>query len=55
MTPTDRLASFRTGLATNSDSGERVPQGHNEQYACLGAVPMSDFSVAWLLDRERLR
>src|SRR5205823_12764965 len=27
-TPTDRLSGFETGLATNSDSGERVPRGH---------------------------
>jgi len=27
-TPTDRLSGFGTGLATNSDSGERVPRGH---------------------------
>src|SRR5437867_11437890 len=29
MTPTDRLSGFGTSLATNSDSGERVPRGHH--------------------------
>jgi hypothetical protein len=33
MTPTDRLSGFGTGLATNSDSGERVPRGHCSQYS----------------------
>jgi len=28
MTPTDRLSGFGSGLATNSDSGVRVPRGH---------------------------
>ncbi len=28
VTPTDRLSGFGTGLATNSDSSERVPWGH---------------------------
>jgi hypothetical protein len=28
MTLTDRLSGFGPGLATNSDSSERVPQGH---------------------------
>jgi len=32
-TPTDRLSGFGTGLATNSDSGERVPRGHCLQYS----------------------
>jgi len=33
MTPTDRLSGFGTGLATKSDSGERVPRGHCSQYS----------------------
>ena len=33
MTPTDRLSDFGTGLATNSDSVERVPRGHYAQYS----------------------
>ena len=33
MTPTDRLSGFGTGLATNSDSVERVPRGHSSQYS----------------------
>ena len=33
VTPTDRLSGFGTSLATNSDSGERVPRGHCEQYS----------------------
>src|SRR5713226_9037434 len=28
VTPTDRLSGFGTGLATNSESLERVPRGH---------------------------
>ena len=28
VTPTDRLSGFGTGLAANTDSGERVPWGH---------------------------
>ena len=31
MTPTDRLSGFGSGLATKSDSVERVPRGRNEQ------------------------
>jgi hypothetical protein len=33
MTPTDRLSGFGTSLATNSDSGERVPRGQCSQYS----------------------
>jgi hypothetical protein len=33
MTPTDRLSDFGTGLATNSDSVERVPRGQCSQYS----------------------
>jgi hypothetical protein len=32
MTLTDRLVGFGPGLATNSDSVERVPQGQLGQY-----------------------
>jgi hypothetical protein len=49
MTPTDRLSGFEAGLATNSNSGERVPRGHIEHYANVGAVPTGLCSVAWLL------
>jgi len=48
MTPTDRLSSFGTGLATNSDSGSRVPRGRCEHYSDLGAVPIGLLFVAWL-------
>jgi len=33
MTPTDRLSGFGIGLATYSDSVERVPRGHLSQYS----------------------
>jgi hypothetical protein len=33
VTPTDRLSGFGTGLATNSDSVERVPRGHLSRYS----------------------
>jgi hypothetical protein len=33
MTPTDRLSDFGTGLAANTDSGERFPWGHRSQYS----------------------
>lgn len=32
MTLTDRLVGFGSGLATNSNSVERVPQGHVRHY-----------------------
>ena len=51
MTPTDRLSGFGTGLATNSDSLVRVPQGHCEQYAEMRIVLIRLFCVAWLPDR----
>ena len=51
MTPTDRLSGFGTGLATNSDSLVRVPQGHCEQYAEMRIVLIHLFRVAWLPDR----
>src|SRR5258708_15680555 len=38
MTPTNRLSGFGTGLATNSDSGERVPQGQGQRYSNLEPV-----------------
>jgi hypothetical protein len=49
MTPTDRLSGFGTGLATNSDSGERVPRGHCSQYSISTVLHAHLFSVAWLL------
>ncbi len=33
VTPTDRLSGFGTGLATDSDFGERVPRGHGSPYS----------------------
>jgi hypothetical protein len=48
VTPTNRLSVPVTGLATNSESFERVPWGHNERYTDLGIVPTGLFSVAWL-------
>jgi hypothetical protein len=51
MTPTDRLSGFGTGLATNSVSLERVPQGQCEQYAEMSVVLIRLFWVAWLLDQ----
>gem|GEM_PF-4224591 len=53
MTPTDRLSSSGTGLATNSVTLERVPRGHSEQYADLSILPIRLLSVAWLLGRNR--
>jgi hypothetical protein len=52
MTPTNRLSGFGTGLATNSSSFERVPQGQCEQYAVLTIVLIHLFCVAWLLDPQ---
>src|SRR5438067_3171902 len=43
MTPTDRLSGFGTGLATNSDSGERVPQGHHSQYSTPNGSDRASF------------
>src|SRR5207245_6780799 len=48
MTPTDRLSGFGTGLATNSDSGARVPRGQNQLYSDVRAVLINLVSVAWL-------
>ncbi len=49
MTPTNRLSGFGTGLATNSDSGERVPQGQGQRYSNRAPVPMRIRRVARLL------
>ncbi len=35
MTLTDRLFGFASGLATSSDSVERVPQGQRRRYTRL--------------------
>jgi len=35
MTLTDRIFGFGSGLATSSDSVERVPQGQGGQYTRL--------------------
>ena len=43
MTPTDRLSGFGTGLATNSDSGERVPRGHHPQYSTPNGSARASF------------
>src|SRR5438445_6075099 len=43
MTPTDRLSGFGTGLATNSDSGERVPRGHHSQYSTPNGSARASF------------
>src|SRR5438874_10359089 len=43
MTPTDRLSGFGTGLATNSDSGERVPRGHHSQYSTPNGSDRASF------------
>src|SRR5438105_15231872 len=48
MTPTDRLSGFGTGLATNSDSGERVPRGRYSQYSNPNGSAHAFFFVAWL-------
>src|SRR5947209_12202739 len=42
-TPTDRLSGFGTGLATNSDSGERVPRGHHSQYSTPNGSARASF------------
>jgi len=55
MTPTDRLSGFGLGLATNSDSVERVPRGQNEHYWKLRRVPIGLFRVARLLTQWNLR
>src|SRR5207245_9514780 len=43
VTPTDRLSGFGTGLATNSDSGERVPRGHYAQYSTPNGSARASF------------
>src|SRR5438552_11135070 len=43
MTPTDRLSGFGTGLATNSDSGERVPRGQHSQYSTPNGSARASF------------
>jgi len=43
MTPTDRLSGFGTGLATNSDSGERVPRGHCSRYSTPNGSARASF------------
>jgi hypothetical protein len=48
VTPTDRLSGFGTGLATNSDSVERVPRGHVSRYSDPNSSAMHLFFVAWL-------
>jgi len=58
MTPTDRLSGFGTGLATNSDSGERVPRGQDSQYSAPNGSARASFfrSLAtqepWVGDRD---
>jgi hypothetical protein len=49
VTPTDRLSGFGTGLATNSDSFERVPRGHLSQYTLSTVLHARLFTVARLL------
>src|SRR5207253_9909508 len=48
VTPTDRLSGFEGGLATISDSVERVPRGHWNITPVLTVVPAHHFPVAWL-------
>jgi hypothetical protein len=43
MTPTDRLSGFGTGLATNSDSGERIPRGQDSQYSTPNGSARASF------------
>jgi len=43
VTPTDRLSGFGTSLATNSDSGERVPRGHHSQYSTTNGSARASF------------
>ena len=43
MTPTNRLSGFGTGLATNSDSFERVPQGRWLPYSNPGGSAGKSF------------
>ena len=43
MTPTGRLSGFGTGLATNSDSSERVPRGHYAQYSTPNGSARASF------------
>ncbi len=52
MTPTNRLPSLGSGLATKSDSSARVPRGHDQHYSDVGTVPISHLSVAWLREPE---
>src|SRR5207248_10150599 len=61
-TPTDRLSGFGTSLATNSDSGERVPRGHQSPYSNPNGSGRASFfrSLAtdrggWRTDRVRSR
>jgi len=42
-TPTDRLSGFGTGLATSSNSFERVPRGHCQQYSVLKGSATASF------------
>ncbi len=53
VTPTDRLSGFGTGLATNSDSGERVPRGHYAQYSTRNGSARASFFRSLATQKSR--